>query len=159
MDIKSTATYYYPIWGVNEDFKGEYPSGEKKIHKDYDEGVFVIDYTVNTRNEGIDRLISEGLAAYMCIVQCPSTFYTQIEQSQESAFSVKVPCNYVNKRFTVKIEIVAVKPIVGCDYLDVDDFWDVVDYDKGAMISLIDKFSVPLTPTDDVANLSRIVKP
>ena len=65
----------------------------------------------------------------------------------------------MNKRFSVKIEIVATENINSCNYLDVDDFYEgVVDYQKGAMIAMVDKFNVSLTPSDDMANLSKFVK-
>lgn len=160
MDIKSTATYPYPIWGLYDDYKGELPSGHRKdFRKDITEDVFVLEYEVTSHNDGVDRLIKEGLAAYLCIVQCSSTYYTQIDQIVDPSFTIKIPCSKVNKRFSVKIEIVAIRPIVECDFLDVNDFYEgVVDYQKGAMISLIDKFNISLTPSDGMANLGRIVK-
>lgn len=161
MDIKSTATYPYPIWGLPDNYKGEEnPSGRRlNLKKDVDDDTFVIDYEVTSHNEGIDRLIKEELASYVCIIQCTSTYYTQIEKRKEAVFTLRVPCSKVNKRFSVKIEIVATQPINGCEYLDVDDFYEgVVDYQKGAMIAMVDKFNVSLTPSDDMVNLSKIVK-
>lgn len=160
MDIKTTATYPYPIWGLPDNYKGDNPSGQRiGLEKNVEEDVFVLDYEVTSHNEGVDRLISEGLASYLCIIQCTSTYYTQIEKSKNSRFSVKIPCSKVNKRFSVKIEIVAIENIESCGYLDVDDFYEgVVDYQKGAMIAMVEKFTVSLTPSDDMANLSRFVK-
>jgi hypothetical protein len=160
MDIKTTATYPYPIWGLPDNYKGDDPAGERKgLKKDTDEDVFILEYEVTTHNEGVDRLIADKLASYLCIIQCSSTYYTQIERREESCFTVKIPCSKVNKRFSVKIEIVATKNIDSCNYLDVDDFYEgVVDYQKGAMIAMVDKFNVSLTPSDDMANLSKFVK-
>ena len=160
MDIKTTATYPYPIWGLPDNYKGEDPSGHRVgLKKDIEEDVFILEYEVTTHNEGIDRLIAEKLASYLCIIQCSSTYYTQIEKREESCFTIKVPCSKVNKRFSVKIEIVATENIDSCNYLDVDDFYEgVVDYPKGAMIAMVDKFNVSLTPSDDMANLSKFVK-
>lgn len=160
MDIKNSATYPYPIWGLPDNFKGEDPLGHRDgLKKDVEEDVFILEYEVLSHNEGVDRLISEKLAAYICIIQCASTYYTQIEKREESRFTIKIPCAKVNKRFSVKIEIVATQRIDGCDYLDVDEFYEgVVDYQKGSMIAMVDKFNVSLTPSDDMANLSRIVK-
>lgn len=160
MDIKTTATYPYPIWGLPDNFKGDDPAGERKgLKKDTDEDVFILEYEVKTHNEGVDRLIADKLASYLCIIQCSSTYYTQIEKRGESCFTIKIPCSKVNKRFSVKVEIVAIENINSCNYLDVDDFYEgVVDYQKGAMIALVDKFNVSLTPSDDMANLSKFVK-
>lgn len=160
MDIKTTATYPYPIWGLPDNYKGDDPAGERKgLKKDADEDVFVLEYEVTTHNEGVDRLIADKLASYLCIIQCSSTYYTQIEKREESCFTIKIPCSKVNKRFSVKIEIVATENINSCTYLDVDDFYEgVVDYQKGAMIAMVDKFNVSLTPSDDMANLSKFVK-
>lgn len=160
MDIKLSATYPYPIWGLSDNFKGDDPSGHRvDLKKDIEEDVFILDYEMLSHNEGVDRLIHEKLASYFCIIQCTSTYYTQIEKREESHFTVKIPCSKVNKRFSVKIEIVATQKIEGCDYLDVDEFYEgIVDYQKGAMIAMVDKFNVSLTPSDDMANLSRIVK-
>lgn len=30
MDIKTTATYPYPIWGLPDNYKGDDPAGERK---------------------------------------------------------------------------------------------------------------------------------
>ena len=160
MDIKSTATYPYPIWGLPDNYKGDDPAGERKgLKKDTGEDVFILEYEVTTHNEGVDRLIADKLASYLCIIQCSSTYYTQIERREESCFTIKIPCSKVNKRFSVKIEIVATDDINGCNYLDVDEFYEgVVDYQKGAMIAMVDKFNVSLTPSDDMANLSKFVK-
>ena len=160
MDIKQNATYPYPIWGLYDDFKGDLPSGQRiDFHKDVANNVFVLEYEVTSHNEGVDKLIEKELASYLCIIQCRSTYYTQIKKSSESKFKVEIPCDKVSKRFSVKIEIVAIKPIIGCDFLDVDDFYEgIVDYQKGAMIAMVDKFNVSLTPGDDMANLSRIVE-
>ena len=160
MDIKTTATYPYPIWGLPDNYKGDDPAGERKgLKKDTGEDVFILEYEVTTHNEGVDRLIADKLASYLCIIQCSSTYYTQIERREESCFTIKIPCSKVNKRFSVKIEIVATDDINGCNYLDVDEFYEgVVDYQKGAMIAMVDKFNVSLTPSDDMANLSKFVK-
>lgn len=160
MDIKTTATYPYPIWGLPENYKGDDPAGERKgLKKDTGEDAFILEYEVTTHNEGVDRLIADKLASYLCIIQCSSTYYTQIEKREESCFTVKIPCSKVNKRFSVKVEIVATENINSCNYLDVDDFYEgVVDYQKGAMIAMVDKFNVSLTPSDDMANLSKFVK-
>lgn len=160
MDIKTTATYPYPIWGLPDNFKGDDPVGERKgLKKDAGEGVFILEYEVTTHNEGVDRLIADKLASYLCIIQCSSTYYTQIEKREESCFTIKIPCSKVNKRFSVKIEIVATENIDCCNYLDVDDFYEgVVDYQKGAMIAMVDKFYVSIKPSDDMTNLSRFVK-
>lgn len=160
MDIKTTATYPYPIWGLPENYKGDDPAGERKgLKKDTGEDAFILEYEVTTHNEGVDRLIADKLASYLCIIQCSSTYYTQIEKREESCFTVKIPCSKVNKRFSVKVEIVATVNINSCNYLDVDDFYEgVVDYQKGAMIAMVDKFNVSLTPSDDMANLSKFVK-
>ena len=160
MDIKTTATYPYPIWGLPDNYKGDDPAGHRVgLKKNTDENVFILEYEVTTHNEGVDRLITEKRASYLCIIQCSSTYYTQIEKREESCFTVKIPCSKVNKRFSVKIEIVATENIDSCNYLDVDDFYEgVVDYQKGAMIAMVDKFNVSLTPSDDMANLSKFVK-
>lgn len=160
MDIRTSATYPYPIWGLPDNFKGDDPSGRRvDLRKNVDEDVFELEYEITSHNEGIDRLISEKLASYLCIIQCSSTYYTQIEKKEDASFMVKIPCSKVNKRFTVKIEIVAIEKIDSCDYLEVDEFYEgIVDYQKGAMIAMVDKFNVSLTPSDDMANLSKIVK-
>ena len=33
MDIKTTATYPYPIWGLPDNYKGDDPAGERKKKK------------------------------------------------------------------------------------------------------------------------------
>ena len=69
MDIKTTATYPYPIWGLPDNYKGDDPAGERKgLKKDTDEDVFILEYEVTTHNEGVDRLIADKLASYLCLI-------------------------------------------------------------------------------------------
>ena len=42
MDIKTTATYPYPIWGLPDNYKGDDPAGHRVgLKKDTDEDVIV----------------------------------------------------------------------------------------------------------------------
>lgn len=160
MEVKSTVTYPYPIWGLYDDFKGEKPSGKRiSISKDFESDSILLEYEILTKNDGIERLISDGFACLKCIVECSTTYYIQIENPEDRHFTISVPCNKVSKRFSVRIVIVATQPIFECNYLDVDDIYDSsVDFPKGAVIGHIDAFNVSLKACDNLADLTKVIK-
>lgn len=159
MEIKDSATYPYPIWGVGSDFVGEEPTeGEFNLVPDFDSNVIVLDYNITSHNDGIDKLIDEGLAKYICIVECRATFFLRKYEESQPAFHIEIPASDIYLHFTFKIGIVAAQDIHNCKYLNVDNFYEgTVDYPKGALIGYIDERDVPLDPKEDISDLSKII--
>lgn len=56
MEIKDSATYPYPIWGLNDDYLGPEPDGIPTMSRDSVTNEFVFDYKLTTGNAGIARL-------------------------------------------------------------------------------------------------------
>ena len=159
MEIKDSATYPYPIWGVGSDFLGEEPKeGEFNLTPDYNGNVIILDYNITSHNDGIDKLIEEGLAKYICIVECRSTFFLRKYEETKPHFHIEISASDINLHFTFKIGIVACQDIHNCKYLSVDEFYEgTVDYPKGALIGYIDERDVPLDPKEDISDLSKII--
>lgn len=158
MEVKSTSTYPYPIWGLPNNYIGEDPDGIRKVKYKADEDCIIVDYEVTTHNAGIDGLISDGLAAYECIIESSSVYYLDKKIQDSPHFEMRIPNGEVNKVVTCKILIVAIKDIVACTTLDVNEAYEgVVDYPKGAMIAYIDDFVIPLTARDNLTDLSKII--
>ena len=159
MQINSSASYPYPIWGWYEDFNGEKPSGERKISMNNIDDTFVLEYKVTTQNQGINKLIETGQAIYQYVVECPKTYFLMHSKTKETFMKMDIPCSHVINWFKVKVLIIAVKEIENCTFLDVnEDFEGCVSYPKGAVIGYIDEFTVPLSARDDVTDLSKIIK-
>lgn len=159
MEIKDTATYPYPIWGLNDDFLGPEPEGNPNLSLDTVANEFVFDYELTIINEGIARLIEEGKARYKCIVECGTTYFLHMQEFKEPKFQLRFPTDKVFKKYTIKVLVVAVKNIVACDYLEVNELYDgIVDYPKGAAIANIDKIEYHTKQKDNVSDLSQIFR-
>ena len=159
MDVKSTATYPYPIWGIYDGFNGEKPLGKRgNVTRIPEEDVLEVEYEILNHNSGIDKLIEEGKAEYVFIISCSKTYYLQVEKPQDLHFRVKVPCSKIYNRFSCKVQIVATQQIDACDYLDVNAVYEgIVYYPKGALIALIDSYNIGVQASGDLMDLSKII--
>lgn len=159
MEIKDTATYPYPIWGLNDDFIGPEPEGQYSMSIDPATNEFIFGYELTTINEGIAKLIEEDKARYKCIIECNSTYFLQIGEFKEPKFQIRFHTDKVFKKYTVKILVVAIQNIETCNYLSVNDIYEgVVDYPKGAAIAYIDKIEYHTKQKDNVSDLSQIFR-
>lgn len=159
MEIKETATYPYPIWGLNNDFFGADPDGEFTMSFDPETNEFVFNYELTVLNEGITRLIEEDKARYKCIIECSSTYFLHMEEFKESKFQMRFPTDKVFKKYTVKVFVVAIKNIEACSYLEVNEVYDgIVDYPKGSVIAYIDKIDFHTKQRDNESDLSQIFR-
>lgn len=159
MEIKDTATYPYPIWGLNDDFVGADPDGIGQMSMDPATNEFIFDYELTVLNEGITRLIEEDKARYKCIIECSSTYFLHMEEFKESKFQMRFSTDKVFKKYTVKVFVVAIKNIEACNYLDVNDVYDgIVDYPKGSVIAYVDKITFHTKQKDNVSDLSQIFR-
>ena len=160
MDIKESATYPYPIWGLHDSFLGEAPQvGGKSLTENNETNTLDISFEVTTHNIGIDRLISEGKAKYKCVIECSATYFQMNADFEEPRIKVSVPYDKVYNRFSVKTFIVATQEIIQCDYLELDDIYEgIADYPKGGIIAYIDEFTVTLKQRNNASDLSKIVK-
>lgn len=157
MEIKDTATYPYPIWGLNDDFLGPEPDGNYKMSIDSVTNEFVFDYEVTTINEGVARLIDEDKARYKCIVECNKTYFLEMKESKEPKFQLRFPTDKVFKNYSVKVLVVSIKNVEACDYLKLNEVWEgVVDYPKGSVVANIDKIEFNTKQQDNVSDLSQI---
>ena len=159
MEIRESATYPYPIWGLHGAYLSEDPErGSRSADIDVEANIVNLHYKVTSHESGIDRLISEGKAAYQCIVECPYTYYLLHQEFQEPSFSISIPLDQLYKRCSVKIIIVATQEIVGCDFLNIDEVYeDAVDFPKGAVLAGIDDFIIHLQQSNSTADLSKII--
>lgn len=159
MEIKESATYPYPIWGLHGSYLSNDPEkGIRVVSRDNDANVVKVHYEITCHESGIDRLIQEGKALYQCIAECPATYYLLHKEFQDTSFDVEIPLETVYKRCTVKIIIVAAQEIIGCDFLNLDeDYQDPVDFPKGAVLAKIDDFTISLQQSNSAADLSMIL--
>ena len=160
MEIRESATYPYPIWGLHGAYLSDDPvKGAHTESVDGETNVLNLHYDVTCHEPGIDRLISEGKAVYQCIIECSATYYLQHHEFQTPSFDIAIPLEKIYKRCTVKIIIVACKEIIGCDFLNIDEVYEgSVDFPKGAVLASIDDFTVSLQQSNSAADLSMIIR-
>lgn len=159
MEIKDTATYPYPIWGLNDDFLGPEPDGKYNMSIDSVTNEFVFDYELTTINEGVARLVEEDKARYKCIVECNKTYFLEMKQFKEPKFQLRFPTDKVFKNYSVKVLVVSKKNVEACDYLELSEVWEgVADYPKGSVIANIDKIEFNTKQQDNVSDLSQIFR-
>ncbi len=160
MDIRETATYPYPIWGLHGSYLSDDPfKGNHCANVDEEANVLKLHYDITCHEVGIDQLIQEGRAKYQCIIECPYTYYLLHEEFQKPSFDISIPLDKVYKRCNVKIIIVATQEIIGCDFLNIDeDYEGAVDFPKGAVLAGIDDFTVSLQQSNSAADLSMIIR-
>lgn len=159
MEIKDTATYPYPIWGLNDDFLGPEPDGKYNMSIDSVTNEFVFDYELTTINEGVARLVEEDKARYKCIVECNKTYFLEMKEFKEPKFQLRFPTDKVFKNYSVKVLVVSKKNVEACDYLELSEVWEgVADYPKGSVIANIDKIEFNTKQQDKVSDLSQIFR-
>lgn len=159
MEIRESATYPYPIWGIHDSFIGDRPvPGKRELVSNNETNTLDVKYEVLAHNSGVDRLIEEGKAAYKYIVECPQTYYLKHEEFQTGQFVISIPYGKVFNRVSIKVVVVATIDINGCDYLEVDEIYEgAVDYPKGAVVAYLDEFAIPLQQRNNTSDLSKIV--
>lgn len=92
MEIRESATYPYPIWGIHDSFIGDRPvPGKIELVSNNETNTLDVKYEVLAHNSGVDRLIDEGKAAYKYIVECPQTYYLKHEEFQTGQFVICIP--------------------------------------------------------------------
>lgn len=160
MEVRESATYPYPIWGLHGSYLSEDPvKGTHTISVDGETNVLNLRYNVTCHEPGLDRLITEGKAVYQCIIECPATYYLQHQEFLTPSFDVAIPLEKIYKRCTVKIIIAACQEIIGCDFLNIDEVYEeAVDFPKGAVLASIDDFTVSLQQSNSAADLSMIIR-
>lgn len=159
MEIKDTATYPYPIWGLNDDFLGPEPDGKYNMSIDPVSNEFIFDYELTTINKGIARLVEEDKARYKCIVECNKTYFLEMKEFNEPKFQLRFPTDKVFKNYSVKVLVVSIKNVEACDYLELSEVWEgVADYPKGSVIANIDKIEFNTKQKDNVSDLSQIFR-
>lgn len=98
----------HPVLGVG-DAVGPKPPVKAQISEEKDE--FVINLVVDIYNEDILKLIHEEYAAYVCEIDCPSTFYREIFYPKETTFEIRVKRKDVAKRVNIDFTVTAMKCI------------------------------------------------
>lgn len=114
MEIRESATYPYPIWGIHDSFIGDRPvPGKRELVSNNETNTLDVKYEVLAHNIGVDRLIDEGKAAYKYIVECPQTYYLKHEEFQTGQFVICIPYDKVFNRVSIKVVVVATTDISG----------------------------------------------
>ena len=98
----------HPVLGVG-DAVGTKPPVKAQISEEKDD--FVINLSVDIHNEEILKLINDEYAAFVCEIDCPSTFYREIFYPQDSTFEIRVNRKDVAKRVNIDFTVTVTKSI------------------------------------------------
>ena len=98
----------HPVLGVG-DAVGPKPPVKAQISEERDD--FVINITVDIHNEDILKLIHDEYAAFVCEVDCPSTFYREIFYPQHTSFEIRIRRKDVAKRVNIDFTVTVTKNI------------------------------------------------
>lgn len=98
----------HPVLGVG-DAVGPKPPVKAHISEERDD--FVINLSVDIHNEDILKLIHDEYAAFVCEIDCPSTFYREIFYPQDATFEIKVKRKDVAKRVNIDFTVTVTKSI------------------------------------------------
>lgn len=98
----------HPVLGVG-DAVGPKPPVKAQIREEKDD--FVINISVDIHNEDILKLIFDKYAAFVCEIDCPSTFYREIFYPQNTTFEIRVKRKDVAKRVNIDFTVTATKSI------------------------------------------------
>ncbi len=98
----------HPVLGVG-DAVGPKPPVKAQISEERDD--FVINLSVDIHNEDILKLIHVEYAAFVCEIDCPSTFYREIFYPQDTSFDIRVKRKDVAKRVNIDFTVTVTKNI------------------------------------------------
>lgn len=98
----------HPVLGVG-DAVGPKPPVKAQISEDKDE--FVINISIDIHNEDIIKLIHDEYAAFVCEIDCPSTFYREIFYPKDSTFEIRVKRKDVARRVNIDFTVTVTKNI------------------------------------------------
>lgn len=98
----------HPVLGVG-DAVGPKPPVKAQISEERDD--FVINLSVDIHNEDILKLVHDEYAAFVCEIDCPSTFYREIFYPQETSFEIRVKRKDVAKRVNIDFTVTVTKNI------------------------------------------------
>lgn len=98
----------HPVLGVG-DAVGPKPPIKAQISEERD--YFVINLSVDIHNEDILKLIHDEYAAFVCEIDCPSTFYREIFYPQDTALEIRVKRKDVAKRVNIDFTVTVMKSI------------------------------------------------
>ena len=98
----------HPVLGVG-DAVGPKPPVIAQINEERDD--FVINISVDIHNEDILKLIHEEYAAFVCEIDCPSTFYREIFYPKDTSLEIRIKRKDVAKRVNIDFTVTAIKSI------------------------------------------------
>lgn len=98
----------HPVLGVG-DSVGPKPPVKPQIREERDD--FIINISVDIHNEEILKLIHDEYAAFVCEIDCPSTFYREIFYPQATSFEIRIKRKDVAKRVNIDFTVTVTKNI------------------------------------------------
>jgi hypothetical protein len=121
-------TYSHPVLGNSDDFSSEFDvSYNITVSEDKDN--WLIGLKIDMNNPVLQRLISEGNAAYHIEVECRSTFYRWAFNTREQVQEFSIPTTRLRGKVQLDAFIVAMRPVP--DYKPVDTHEDYGDRTYG----------------------------
>lgn len=105
-------SFPYPVLGIGNDVEPIPNIAEAKLPVKTPT-TYIFETTLDMQNHDIQHLVKEGLAKYVCEVECPRTMLRKCFYSDKPHFKIELKRTALAEKVTFQYSIVAMKPIPG----------------------------------------------
>lgn len=105
-------SFPYPVLGIGNDVEPIPNIAEAKLPVKTPT-TYIFETTLDMQNHDIQHLVKEGLAKYVCEVECPRTMLRKCFYSDKPHFKIELKRTALAGKVTFQYSIVAMKPIPG----------------------------------------------
>ncbi len=132
--------YPHPVLGIG-DAVSPMPSIKKEPKIKQEKGIYHFHFDLEMHNEDILKLIQDEYAAFVCEVDCPSTFKRLIYKSKEPFFDIAFSKTDVAHRVNFDFTVTAIKSIKGYSNRQAHSDYQGIsfDLDPGDILAFIGK--------------------
>lgn len=103
----------YPVLGISDDISPQLKDDCIQMSPNKTERAYCFDITLVQENKDISTLIANGLAEYVCEVNCPRTFYRKSFASQSPELHIEIPSKSLCREVTFTCLVIVKKNIAG----------------------------------------------
>lgn len=105
-------SFPYPVLGIGNDVEPIPNIAEAKLPVKTPT-TYIFETALDMQNHDIQHLVKEGLAKYVCEVECPRTMLRKCFYSDKPHFKIELKRTALAEKVTFQYSIVAMKPIPG----------------------------------------------
>lgn len=154
MDIRYKL-YPYPVLSSGTD---DYLNSSFQFQADVEKGIreLKFTFTMELRNEGLNKKIKEGMAEFLIHIECPQTCYRNVVTADEPVFTRRIQEKFLNGKVSMCAFVVARKDI--SEYSNADfnpDYGSIIfSIDRGSILAVGGQYD--FTVIKDTEELAKI---